>query len=298
MYRRPINALVLCLLAGLALLAPAQAQPLPAAEQKSPLTILSIIPAQGEPGTVVTVNGTGFTPSTTAALGTRELPTFVPAGGRLLSFELPDLPAGAYALYLKREDGTTSRAFNFMVQPQKPVATTLSPDTVVACATGRDREVVVSGAHFQTGSQLLFDGAAIGSRLISSSALAFQAPPLPGGMHQVQVRNPSGAVSGSLALFIDGKPQILTVSVGNDHVSYYDLIISGRNFLQTSMLVADGTRVGTAQPAVGDRDQLLFMGCSEIVYQRHPYDQTPREIRLQVVNPNGDESGIFTISAP
>jgi hypothetical protein len=269
-----------------------------AAEPKaSPLSVLSIIPAQGEPGMAVTLNGTGFTPGTVALLGSNELPTSV-VGGRLLTVVLPDLQPGVYALYLRREDGAISRAYNFMLQPVKPLASSLTPDTVSSCAAGRDREVVLSGANFHNGTKILLDGAAIGTRFISASALSFIAPQLAPGLHQVQVLSPPEALSGTLALFLDSRPEILGVVVGNEYVSYYELIINGRNFQQTSTLVADGVRVGTRSPAVGDRDQLVYLGCNQILYQRHPYDPTPKNMKLQVVNQNGEESNLFSISAP
>lgn len=296
MYRHLITALILS--AVLAVSASAQQLRAPRVpEAKIPLSVLSIIPAQGEPGMTVTLNGSGFTGTTVAFLGSHQLPTTV-VGGRVLTLELPDLPPGVYALYLKREDGATSRPYNFMLQPLKPVAAALSPDTVSTCAIGREREVVLSGGNFQTGARVLLDGAAIATRFISASALAFLAPPLAAGMHPVQVKNPSEATSGNLALFLDSKPEIFSVSVGNEYVSYYELIVTGKNFQQTSTLVVDGNRIGTGMQVVGEREQLVFLGCKQLVYQRHPYDPTPKDIRLQVVNQNGEESGVFSISAP
>ena len=302
MYRTLLSALLVFLL--LACAAPSRGESTPGAATRRtpesklpPLSVLSIIPAQGEPGMTVTLNGNGFTATTVALLGIHELPTAV-VGGKLLTVVLPDLPPGVYALYLKREDGATSRAYNFMVQPQKPVALSLLPDTVTSCAAGRDREVVLSGANFQSGTRILLDGAAIATRVISASALSFYAPQLPPGLHQVQVLNPPEALSGTLALFLDSRPEILGVTIGNEYVSYYELIVTGRNFQQTSTLVADGVRVGTRSPAVGDRDQLVYQGCSQILYQRHPYDPTPRAMKLQVVNQNGEESNLYSISAP
>ena len=261
------------------------------------LSVLSIIPAQGEPGMTVTMNGTGFTDATRAFLGNRELPTTV-IGARMLTMELPDLAPGVYALYLRREDGSVSKAYNFMLQPQKPIASSLSPDTVSNCAAGREREVVLTGANFQEGARILFDGAAIATNFISSSTLSFLAPQLPSGLHQVQVKNPSDAVSGTLALFLDSKPEILNVAIGNEYVSQYELIVTGRNFQQSSMLVADGVRVGTEQRVAGEREQLIFLGCNQLIYVRHPYDPTLKDIRLQVVNHNGEESSVFSISVP
>jgi hypothetical protein len=217
---------------------------------------------------------------------------------KVLSLVLPDVPPGVYALYLRREDGATSRAYNFMLQALKPVASSLAPDTITSCAIGREREVVLSGGNFNPGTRILLDGAAVTTRFLSSSALSFSAPQLNQGLHQVQVLNPPDALSGTLALFLDSRPEILGVTMGADHVSYYDLIITGKNFLQTSVLVADGARIGTRGPAVGDRDSLVYQGCGQMVYQRHPFDPSPKDIKLQVVNHNGEESNLFTISAP
>lgn len=265
--------------------------PLPA------LSVVSIIPAQGEPGMTVTMNGTGFTPATRVFLGTRELPVTV-LGSRMLTTELPDLPNGVYALYLRREDGTTSRAYNFMLQPQKPIASALSPDTVTTCATGTEREVVLTGANFLQGSQVLFDGAALTTRFISPAQLSFVAPRLTSGLHQIQVKNPSNATSGTLALFLDSKPEITNAAIGVEAVSHYELVVMGRNFQQSSVLVADGKRILTEQRIAGEREQLVFVNCNQLIYLRNPYDPTPKDIRLQVVNQNGEESSVFTISAP
>ena len=305
MFRHLLASLIAVLLISASLSASALAQeparrrpaPAPATARLAPLSVVSIIPAQGEPGMTVTLNGTGFTAATTAFLGNRELPATV-VGGRVLSIELPDLPPGVYALYLKREDGSTSRPYNFVLQAQKPIASSLSPDTVTSCASGREREVVLNGANFRNGARVMLDGAALTTRFISPSALVFVAPQLSAGLHQVQVKNPSDAMSGVLALFLDSKPEIGSVAIGGELVNLYELIVTGKNFQQTSVLVVDGNRIGTGKQVVGEREQLIYLGCNQLIYQRHPYDPTPKEIRLQVVNQNGEESSIFTISAP
>lgn len=297
MHRHLVNVLVFCTLIAFAAVSHGETARKAAQPKLPPLTILSIIPAQGEPGMMVTLNGTGFTDATAAFLGSRELPAAV-TGARILTFEIPDLPSGIYALYLKREDGSTSRPFNFMVQPLRPVVSGLAPDNVAACAAGREREVIVTGGNFLPGARVLFDGAAIGTRYISTGAVSFVTPQLPGGLHQIQVKNPADAVSGTVALFIDSKPEILSAAIGTDNVSYYDLVISGRNFQQSSTLVADGIRIPAGNTIAGEREQMVYMGCNQIIYQRHPYDPTPKEIRLQVINPTGEESSIYSISAP
>ncbi|HLO27277.1 MAG TPA: IPT/TIG domain-containing protein, partial [Geobacteraceae bacterium] len=91
--------------------------PAPAEGERTPsVSILSIIPAQGEPGTTVILYGTGFTEKTTVFLANAELPARMTAPQQL-SFDIPKLDPGLYALFLKREDGTTSRPYNFTILP-------------------------------------------------------------------------------------------------------------------------------------------------------------------------------------
>lgn len=271
---------------------------LPAEESASAVGILSIIPAQGEPGMTVTLNGTGFTEKTVAYLGSFGMSTKV-AGPRILTFEIPDLPPGLYALYLKREDGAVSKAYNFSLQAQKPVVTGISPEVVHNCGTGREREVTISGRNFREGGQVLLDGAVIGSRVLGKESISFTAPALlASGLHQIQVKNPTDEVSAAIALFVNSRPEILSVSRGGDFVNYYELIIEGRNFLQNSMLVVDGTRLATGDTPPGGREKVVFVDCSRLVYQRHPYDSTPKNITIQVVNSNGEESPAVSVNAP
>ncbi len=284
----------------------------PKEEKGSPLNVLSIIPAQGEAGTSVILSGTGFTEKTSAFLGTQEIPTQL-LGPKQLTFDIPKLPPGLYALFLKREDGTTSKTYNFALLPQKPVVTSLSPEKIDACATGRDRDVNVSGHNFLEKSQVLFDGAAIRTRFLSSDSLSFNVPQIPAGLHQVQVRNPEETSSGVLGLLIDAKPEIETISQGEEFVNYYNLIINGKNFQQGSALVImeersmeqmgsqlpmDVKRLYSGSANSTERERLIFLNCNRMIYQRYPYSTVLKNIRIQVVNPNGEDSSVMSISAP
>src|SRR4051812_33109231 len=120
------------LVAAISLTAVAASPALPAEPQKAQKTaeatvreaeptILSIVPAQGEPGTTVTLFGNAFTQGATAYLGTAPVGTRT-TGPRQLDFEVPELPPGLYALYVQRDDGSTSRTYNFSVVAPKPFA--------------------------------------------------------------------------------------------------------------------------------------------------------------------------------
>jgi hypothetical protein len=266
----------------------------PREEPANPYTILSIIPSQGEPGKRVNLMGTGFSADTVVWLGTVAVPTAT-IDPRQIEFEIPRLAPGLYALYLKRPDGAISKIYNFPVLAPKPVIDSINPDTVFGCAPDQERMVTVSGRNFQESSALLFDGGAIRSMNTSPDAISFTVPHnVLGGQHNIQVKNPDDMVSGTVAFYIDMKPVIHAIHQGEERVNTYELILEGHNFQQGSSVVVDGRQVYNST----DRDKSRFMNCTRIVYERYPYDRTPKTLRIQVVNPNGEESQVVTVSAP
>lgn len=261
-------------------------------------TILSIIPAQGEPGDKVTIFGSGFGDKASAFLGSVEIPAKV-SDGRQLEFIIPSLDPGLYALYLKREDGITGRTYNFTILPLRPELNELSPDHITSCAQGRDREINAMGKNFSGTSLLLLDGAAIRSRFISSDNIAFTVPQVSGGLHQVAVRNGPDNVSVTMGLTIETKPEISQVTIGDEYVNYYELIIDGKNFEQNSALYVDGQRIGgRGGQDVAEREKLVYVDCTRLVYQRYPYSPVNKDFRIQVINPGGEGSQLVNVTAP
>jgi len=267
------------------------------AEENQPPAILSIIPGLGAPGTTVIISGSGFNEQTTAYLGTNEIPTRL-IGTRQISFEIPQLAAGNYALYLRQGEGAPGKAYSFTVVPVKPTAIAISPDTLSFCAAGQERLITVKGKNILEGAQLLLDGTIIKSSRISSEEMTFIAPSVPGGLHQVQIKNPEDSLSGALGLMVSTRPEIQSVVQGADYVNYYALNIEGMNFQQGSSLIVDGRRVQSGFSYPGERDTLQFVSCSKLIYHRYPYDPSMKSFRLIVTNPSGEESSPVTVSAP
>lgn len=271
--------------------------------------ILSIIPAQGEPNITVTLSGTGFTAKTAAYLGTTEVPTTV-AGPELLTFTIPKLPSGLYALFLKRDDGTTSRTYNFSIQAPKPFVESISPDTITVCSSPAERVIYITGRNFQPESQVLFDGSVIRSSFGSESSITFAVPQATVGLHQVQVKNPEDTVTTPISLTIVAKPEIYNVTRSDGSVNYYKLVIEGKNFqpgativveensLQVGLNAGVGKQLKAGAISSGEREFLTFEDCSKLVYQRYPTDPTEKDLRIKVINPNGEVSSEVQVTTP
>ena len=264
-----------------------------------PVTILSIIPAQAEPGSRVILSGSGFGENATVFLGSVEI-TARTTAAKQAEFNVPlQLEAGMYALYLKRSDGTIGRSYNFTVLPLRPTLSSLQPAMISSCAVGKEREVTARGSNFSSASMLFFDGAALSSVLISPESISFTVPTVPGGLHQVLVKNAPENSSMPLTLVVETRPEISQVTVGNEHVSLYELIISGRNFNQNSSLYVDGMQIGgRGGQDMAEREKLIYVDCTKLIYQRHPFSPVNKDFRLQVVNTGGEGSQVITVTAP
>jgi len=264
-----------------------------------PVTILSIIPAQAEPGSKVMLSGTGFGENATVFLGSVEIKARI-TGAKQAEFNVPPLlEAGVYALYLKRSDGATGRSYNFVVLPLRPVLSSLQPAWVSSCAAGKEREVIARGSNYGGTSMLFFDGAALNSTLLSSESISFTVPNVSGGLHQVLVKNAPENSSIPLTLAVETRPEIGQVTVGDEHVSFYELIITGRNFNQNSSVYVDGMQIGgRGGQDLAEREKLIYVDCTKLIYQRHPYSPVNKDFRLQIVNPGGEGSQVITVTAP
>ena len=264
-----------------------------------PVTILSIIPVQGEPGSKVLLSGSGFGDNASIFLGNIEIAPKLSGAKQVEFYVPPQTEAGLYALYLKRSDGTVGRSYNFTVLPLRPVLKSLSPAAISFCAFGKEREVTARGMNFTDSSQLFLDGAALTSTLASPETISFSVPTVPGGLHQVVVKNAPENSSVPLTLVVETRPEISQVTVGNEFVNYYELIVSGRNFSQNSSMYVDGIQIGgRGGQDLSDREKLIYNDCTKMIYQRHPYSPVNKDFRLQIVNPGGEGSQVITVTAP
>ena len=270
----------------------------PPASRTSPksggVAVFSIVPSQAEPGSQVILTLTSIQNGMRVFFSGSEL-AWQALDGRRISFIIaPQAPPGQHSLTVRSTDGTT-RSYSFTVVPLRPVAVSINPDRITACKDNDTREISITGRNFQPESQVLFDGAVISSRYLAPDRIRFTAPATRGGLHQVAVKNGEYATT-PLGLSIITAPELTTVTIGNDQVNSYELLIDGENFQQTSALLVNGNRIETAGTLQGERLQVI--DCTRIIYRRLPYSSTPKELRLQVVNPGGETSRTVIVSAP
>jgi hypothetical protein len=96
---------------------------------------------------------------------------------------------------------------------------------------------------------------------------------------------------------IETRPEIAQVMIGSRYVNYYELVIVGKNFQQNSSVYVDGQRIG-GQGDLAEREKLIYVDCTKLVYQRHPYSQVDKDFQVMVMNPGGEASQVINVSAP
>jgi hypothetical protein len=261
------------------------------------LEITSVSPATVSSGTAVTVIGGPFGKGVKIILGDRQIaPT--PVGERQLIFTVPSLGEGEYALFLQEDEQTSQQIFTLKVVEPTPWISALNPSNVDICSTGAARRVLVEGKNFQPGASLLLDGAAVSQISMDERHITFMVPPLPGGIHEVQVVNPSGKKSLSHSLFINNVPEIVSVQQGTDYVNSYELIIEGKNFLYSSILVVNGKPIVRSAALPPQTDNVKYVGCNRVIYLRYPYSHELKRVSLQLINPEGKESPVYYVTIP
>ncbi len=264
-------------------------------QRKEVATVLSIAPTQAGPGTLVTLTFGGEIDGAGILLGGDELP-FQKLEGHKIAFTVPagKMP-GQYALTVRGGSGMT-RSYAFTVLPLKPFINSIEPDRVTSCRLNGVNQVSIYGRNFTETSKVLFDGAALPAKYISPESLSFILPRVAGGLHQVSVKNIT-EIATPVGLQIITTPTVSSVSIGDDWVSSYDLILEGDNFQQNSIVIANGNQISSSTDMQAG-GQLTYIDCNRIVYQRRPYSSTRQDLRIQVVNPGGEISQIFVVSAP
>ena len=65
-----------------------------------------------------------------------------------------------------------------------------------------------------------------------------------------------------------------------------------------SQLAVDVKRITSGSGSATEREQILFINCNRIIYQRHPSSSTPKNLQVQVINPDGGESSVISVTAP
>lgn len=265
------------------------------------LEITAVFPSTVTPGAAVTLSGGPFVSGDSVLVGDRRVAASALAPTRL-TFTLPALASGEYALAVERAGARATPTFLLRVIQPPPRITLLSPATLDSCTFANERQVTVSGSNFRPGGQLLLDNTALAIDRLGANEIVFTLPTVKPGLHQVQIVNPDNQRSLPHGLFLSSTPEITAVQSGADNVVDYELILQGKNFLLDSRLTVNGGAVGkalgTISPDGSVRETMRYVDCTTLIYTRRPFLREPHELSLQVVNPGGEQSNVYQLTTP
>lgn len=267
------------------------------AQSVSALEIRSVSPSTAEAGALLTLTGGPFPDDVEVLFGSETLRPELREEQRLV-VRVPPLAEGDYLLLLRGSTGTSSRGLLFRLVEPPPWISGLSPTRLDECSYEDERQIRISGRAFQPGAQVLVNQAAVSSISATAEQILFSLPPLKSGMHNVQVVNPSGKASLAHGVQVSSLPEIHSATLGSDQVNAYELIISGRNFQFNSRLLVNGEVIRGVAGVRPSTDFVQVLDCRTLRYTRYPVTREPRSLELQVVNPDGEQSAVFLVTAP
>jgi len=283
--------------------------------------IVSLYPSEASTGQPVTLIGGPFPEGTLIVVGDREI---IPQrrGERQLIFSTPDLNPGEYPVFLMSGDERSEKTAVLIIIEPSPRILSISPTNIDQCVIDEAPIVTLDVADFVPGGSLLFDGKTIPFVLAEENRLTFTMPPLGAGTYGIQIINPGGTRSLPRSLWVNNIPEIFSASAGSDYVSFYEVVIEGKNFIFGSLLVVNEYQIGFSDlppyqrviagvgREIADRaplstpdqtvrsDSVRYVDCRTLIYNRHPYSSQPKDLVLQVVNPDGKKSNALHVSLP
>jgi len=258
--------------------------------------ITSLQPEAAQPGAAVILTVSSAPEQLDLRIGSLPVASSQLAPG-IFQFEVPDLPAGDYAVEAgTAEPGQSSPPVRFRILAAPPVIGSIAPATFSFCRGGGPEELEVIGSGFADTAVVLLNGSRIPVTSRSPGRLSLRLPPLPAGLHKIQVSNPDGQSSVPVTLSVVRQPVIHQIESSGNAITSYQLTITGENFSPQSQLLLNGAPLPLRRSDIQTGDRVSYLDCTTLVYQRHPLAAQPQDLEFRVVNPDGQVSNSYTLS--
>lgn len=238
-------------------------------------TLSSITPASGSlnGGAVVTLSGSNFLATPRVFFGTEEAAVSYVDTSTVTAVS-PEQPAGTVTVTLENPDGKSvavSNAFQYLTI--SPTLTSLSPASIPH--TG-GASVILSGADFTLGTQVLLEGASVGTIYQNSGSVTFTAPSGEyGSTVPVSTLNSDGVSSANTLnlTYHAANPSLTSLFPTSVYTSGGTIIVNGEDFLEGAYATVDGVPSTTA-----------FLSTGQVEVQA-PAKTSAGPYAVQVVNP-------------
>lgn len=157
-----------------------------------------------------------------------------------IEIAVPNRSPGTYTIRVENPDGGISESVSFLVQGRPSVsgisATKGLPGTVIT----------LSGAHFESGVEILFKDLVLPAQLLGSGGLSFLVPAIAPEAIEISVRNLTGLESDRIAFEVLAVP-IISAIVPASAVAGEQITVSGDRFKSDIKLYLDSLQVAVVR---------------------------------------------------
>lgn len=158
----------------------------------TPLSLVSLSPASGAPGTVVELTGDGFQADTTVLFEGVPAASVTLVSPTVLSATVPDLPLGVVDVLVRGTAGQQAALVNAFEVTDGGVLPPPFLDGVSPSAANPGATVQIIGAGFQDGASVFLGAAQAATTFVHDATLNVVVPSLAEGAVDVTVQNPDG----------------------------------------------------------------------------------------------------------
>lgn len=116
---------------------------------------------------------------------------------------------------------------------------------------------------------------------------------------------------------VNTKPEIENAIISNNFFNYYEILITGKNFIAGSKLYVNNIEINQRYSKIFEgiyffgqqyitkpqsttmlHDSFFIENCNTIILTRYPFSSEAKQLRIQIESPTGQRSQEFLLSAP
>lgn len=241
----------------------------------------------------------------------------------LINITLPEKlePAIYFINFYNRDNKNLLVSLPIQIKNPQPKIYEFEPSQIDYC--GDDRRITILGESLKEIKYVTINGYEILDLLNSDRRLEIQIPDdlfitYQNAFLNALFFNEQKKLLGLITIPINTKPFIDNISILNSYLNYYEIEISGKNFINGIKLFVNDMEINQRYSKIIDNiymtygqeylrkpmsvtpihDSFYIVDCKKVIYTRYPLTSDNKTLNIQIESPLGQRSNIFQFQGP